>query len=458
MKQREGEELIPGDEPLEALADLTTPEEKELTRIHDPYLALRFRDFWLLQIGLGFAWLGEQMMTVAIGWELYNRTGSALALGFVGLAQIIPVILLFLPAGYIADRYSRKQVVIVSQLAAAVSSLGLVLLSAQSGPLLLIYACLMVIGGAQAFSGPASSALVSEVIPEEAYENAMTWRNSMVQVSSVVGPAAGGFLIALLHGATWVYALNMGFALIFVVMLLLLHARKQVRTTIIQRTPGSVLGGLRFLGQTQVLLAAITLDLFAVLLGGATTLLPIFAKNILHVGPTGLGVLQSASSVGAILMALFLTRRPPFKHAGRTLLLAVAGFGLATVIFGLSHMFWLSFMMLFVLGALDSISMIIRSTLVLLRTPNEMRGRVGAVNSLFIGTSNELGGFESGLVAQFFGPVISVVAGGIGTVLVVILVASLWPEMRNLGSIRAPSTNPDKQANNELQGNALRRI
>lgn len=442
MKLPEGEAPIPADRPLKPpLDDITTLDETKLT--HDSLGALRFRDFRLLLIGSGFAWLGEQMMTVAIGWELYNRTGSALVLGFVGLAQIIPVILLFLPAGYVADRYSRKWVVVVGQAIVALSSLGLVLLSAQTGPLLLIYACLMLIGGAQAFSGPASSALVAQVIAEEVYENAMTWRNSVIQVSSVAGPAAGGFMIALFHGAMWVYALNMALALIFVLLLLIVKTRVQVRPILTEKASGLLLGGLRFLSQTQVLLAAITLDLFAVLLGGATTLLPIFAKNILHVGPIGLGILQAAASVGAILMALTLTRRPPFKHAGRTLLLAVAGFGLATVIFGLSHTFWLSFLMLAVLGALDSISMIIRSTLVLLRTPDEMRGRVGAVNSLFIGTSNELGGFESGLVAQFFGPVLSVVAGGIGTVLVVVLVALLWPEMRKLGSIRLPVADPE---------------
>jgi MFS family permease len=184
------------------------------------------------------------------------------------------------------------------------------------------------------------------------------------------------------------------------------------------------------------MLAAITLDLFAVLLGGATTLLPIFAKDILHVGPIGLGWLQAADSMGAVCMALALAHRPAFKKAGRTLLLAVAGFGLATIVFGLSQEFWLSFLMLFLLGAFDNISVVIRSTLLLVRTPDEMRGRVSAVSSLFIGTSNQLGGFESGLVAQLIGPVLSVVTGGIGTLLVVLLIAWLWPEMRRLGALR----------------------
>ncbi|HEU5229841.1 MAG TPA: MFS transporter, partial [Ktedonobacteraceae bacterium] len=203
-----------------------------------------------------------------------------------------------------------------------------------------------------------------------------------------------------------------------------------------RKTLGSLVEGLRFLGQTQVMLAAITLDLFAVLLGGATALLPIYAKSILGVGPIGLGWLQAAGSLGAVGMALFLAHRPPFKKAGRTLLLAVTGFGVATIIFGLSHWFWLSFLMLCLLGAFDNISVVIRSTLLLVRTPDEMRGRVSAVSSLFIGTSNQLGGFESGLVAQIAGPVLSVVTGGIGTVLVVMLVAWIWPEMRRLRTLR----------------------
>jgi MFS family permease len=208
------------------------------------------------------------------------------------------------------------------------------------------------------------------------------------------------------------------------------------KTAFGRRSLSSLLEGLRFLGKTQVLLAAITLDLFAVLLGGATTLLPIYATSILHVGPVGLGWLQAASSIGAVCMALTLAHRPPFKRAGRTLLLAVAGFGLATIIFGVSRWFWLSLLMLFLLGAFDNISVVIRSTLLLVRTPDEMRGRVSAVSSLFIGTSNQLGGFESGLVAQLIGPVPAVVVGGIGTILVVLLIGWVWPEMRNLGTLR----------------------
>jgi len=406
---------------------------------HNPYRALRFRDFRFLLVGVCIASFGQQMLTVALGWELYNRTGSALVLGGVGLAQVIPVILLSLPAGHVADRYSRKRVMLITQVVVALGALGLAALSARHGPLLLIYGCLMMIGSAQAFNGPASSALVAQIIPMEAYESAITWRSSMQQVSAVLGPAAGGFLIGLFHGEAWVFALYAVAALSYATLLASLHVRPSATRAIRERTLRSITEGLRFLGQTRVLLAAITLDLFAVLLGGATTLLPIFAKDILHVGQIGLGWLQAATSAGAVCMALTLAHRPAFTHAGRTLLFAVTGFGLATIVFGVSRSFALSFAMLFLLGVMDNISVVIRSTLLLVRTPDEMRGRVGAVNSLFIGASNQLGGFESGLAAQLFGPVIAVVAGGVGTLLVVLLVARLWPEMRRLRTLSEPA-------------------
>jgi MFS family permease len=311
-------------------------------------------------------------------------------------------------------------------------------------------------GCSQAFSGPASSAIVSQLVPESAFENASTWRSSIGQLSSVLGPASGGFLIGFFHGAAIVYVASGGTGLVFVLLLLFMQAGSQPgqsrRSAGLQRTPGALLEGVRFLGKTQVLLAAITLDLFAVLLGGAVTLLPIYAQSILHVGPIGLGWLQAADSMGAICTALALAHRPPFRKAGLTLLLAVAAFGVVTIIFGLSQWFWLSLLMLFLLGAADNISVIIRSTLLLVRTPDEMRGRVSAISSLFIGTSNQLGGFESGLVAQLIGPVLAVVTGGIGTLLVVALVGWLWPEMRHLGTLRENGDGENaKEQQNETE-------
>ncbi len=415
----------------------TSPVFIEPAKPHDPYLAWRFLDFRLLFIGSFIATLGEQMINIAIGWELYDRTGSALVLGFVGLVQIIPVFLLSLPAGYVADRFNRKLIVILSLLLLALASIGLTYLSYVHGPLLLIYGCLLLIGCAAAFNSPASSTLVTQAVPEHAYQSAATWSSSSWQLASVLGPAAGGVLIALMHRATLIYALYGVAVIIFALLLLPLRGKQQkVISSTTTTTIGSLLEGLKFLRSTQVILAAITLDMFAVLLGGATTLLPIFAKDILHVGPTGLGLLRTAPSVGALCVTFGLAYIPPFKKTGRTLLLAVGGFGLATVIFGLSHTFWLSLVMLFLLGGLDNISVVIRSTLVLTRTPNAMLGRISAVNSLFIGASNELGGFESGLTAQLFGPMLSVVGGGIGTIIVVLLVFLLWPEMRRLGKMQ----------------------
>lgn len=433
MTQGKKEEMpLPDNGSTTALSSATS------TITHSSYRALQFRDFRLLVIGAFLSMFGRQMTTVAIGWELYDRTSSPLVLGGVGLAQVLPLIALFLPAGYIADRYSRKQVVIVSQVVLVLASLGLTALSYLHGSLFLIYGCLVVMGGAQSFSNPASSALVAQVVPEYAYENATTWRSSVAQLSAVLGPATGGFMIGLLGGATLVYVVSGITSVIFILLLLQMRTSQQVqqKPARTQKTLSSLVEGVRFLGRTQVMLAAITLDLFAVLLGGATTLLPIFARDILHVGPIGLGWLQAADSVGAVCMALVLAHRPPFKQAGRALLLAVTGFGLATIIFGLSKWFWLSLLMLFLLGACDNISVVIRSTLLLVRTPDEMRGRVGAVSSLFIGTSNQLGGFESGLVAQLLGPVLSVVIGGLGTIIVVLLIAWHWPEMRRLGTLR----------------------
>lgn len=414
-----------------------TPTEVGPTSSTDPYHAFRFRDYRLLFFGTFMAAMGEQMVNIAIGWELYDRTGSAFALGLVGLVQVLPVILLSLPAGHLVDRLNRRAIVVVTQLVLAVAALGLTALSYSHGPILFIYGCLLLMGTAIAFNSPAVSTLLPRTVPVESYENAATWSSSSWQLASVLGPAAGGLLIALAHSATLVYAINALCALTFLCMVLLLHKQQQVQ--VLHRegeeTCISFLEGIKFLWETKIILAAITLDLFAVLLGGATTLLPIFAKDILHVGPGGLGWLRAAPSIGAICVSLSLAYLPRFTRAGRVLLLAVAGFGIATIIFGISRSFWLSLLMLFLLGAFDNVSVVIRSTLLLTRTPDALRGRIAAVNALFIGASNELGSFESGLAAQLLGPVLAVAGGGVGTVLVVLCVALIWPEMRRLGRV-----------------------
>lgn len=408
--------------------------------LHDPYQALRFRNYRLLLIGNFISSMGEQMLTIAVGWELYERTNSAFLLGLVGLVEVTPVIILSLYAGHVADRYNRKLIIVITQVVLVLASLGLTALSFWQGPLILIYGCLLLIGIAGTFNNPAASTIPAQLIPEEAFENAATWGSSAWQLASVIGPAIGGLVIALMKSATFVYVLNTVAAFVFVILLLFIKIKPfalKDKPAAIERATWHSLGeGISFLRRTPIMLAAITLDLFAVLLGGATNLLPIFAKDILQVGPEGLGWLRAAPAVGALCVAFFLAHRPPFKRAGRTLLLAVAGFGAATIIFGLSRSFWLSLLMLFVLGGLDNISVVIRETLSLLRTPDEMRGRVAAINGLFINSSNQLGGFESGLTAQLFGPTLSVVGGGVGTMVVVLGVTLLWPELRRLTTLR----------------------
>ncbi len=401
----------------------------------DALAAMRFRDFRLLIVGRFIAQIGEMMVSVAVGWELYERTGDALALGLVGLVQIVPVILLSIPGGYIADRYNRKRITLISQIVLIVCSLALAILSLTSGPLPLLYGILALIGAARAFNNPAEGALTPQMVPSEYYFSAVTWSSSVWQVSSIVGPAIGGLIIGLTNTAAFVYLANALAGSVLVGALILIRT-KQVEYTDVGETPiQSIRAGWSFLRRTQVILASISLDMFAVLFGGATFLLPVFAKDILHVDAAGLGVLRAAPSIGALCMAVFLARRPPLRRSGRTLLLAVAGFGVATIVFGLSTSFWLSLAMLFTLGALDNISVLIRHTLVLTFTPDQMRGRVGSVNSLFIGASNELGGFESGVAAAALGPVGAVVFGGIGTLLVVGAIARLAPQLRNMGTL-----------------------
>jgi len=403
---------------------------------HDPYAVLRNRDVALYLIGRLVAALGQQMLTVAVGWELYERTHSALALGLVGLTQMIPMVLFTLPAGHAADNYDRKRIIVLMNAVVACASAGLTLISALGADVFWIYFCLFAAGTARTFAWPASSAFLPQLVSRQDFSRVVTWSSGSFQLSSVAGPAAGGALIALTHHAAPVYALNAAAALTCLTLISFVR-RRPTAAAKEKMTAGSLIVGFKFVFANPIILGTITLDLFAVLLGGATALLPVYAKDILGAGPTGLGFLQAALPLGSLLCALVLAHRPPLQRAGRAMLLAVAGFGLATIAFGCSRWFWLSFLMLFAGGALDNISVVVRHTLVQLLTPDEKRGRVSAVNSLFIGTSNELGGFESGLVAYWFGPVVSVVSGGIGTILVVLAVAATWPQIRKYGRLDA---------------------
>jgi MFS family permease len=402
----------------------------------DPYAVLRNRDVVLYLIGRLIASLGQQMLTVAVGWELYERTHSALALGLVGLTQMLPMVLFTLPAGHVADNHDRKRIIVLTNSVIACASLGLTLTSALSANVFWIYFCLFAAGTARTFLWPANSAFLPHLVSRQDFSRAVTWSSGSFQLSSVAGPAIGGALIALTHHAAPVYAFNAAAALICLTLISLVRRRHTVAVKE-KMTARNLVVGFKFVFASPIILGTITLDLFAVLLGGATALLPVYAKDVLKAGPTGLGVLQAALPAGSLLCALILAHRQPLQKAGRAMLLAVAGFGLATIAFGFSHWFWLSLLMLFICGAMDNVSVVVRHTLVQLLTPDEKRGRVSAVNSLFIGTSNELGGFESGVVAYLLGPVFSVISGGIGTILVVLAVAAIWPEIRRYGRLDA---------------------
>jgi len=374
------------------------------------------------------------MLTIAIGWELYERTGSAMALGFVGLSQFLPMVLMTLPAGHVADNHDRRKVMLVMQVVMTTASLGLFFISFWKLDVAWVYACLLLMGTARTFLWSASASFLPKLVSREEFPQAMNWSSSSFQFSAVAGPAVGGALIGLTNSAIPVYVINTAAGLITFALICLVKTR-HVPVERQEMTLKSLLGGFKFVFDTPLILAAITLDLFAVLFGGATALLPIYAKDILKVGPQGLGLLQAALPIGSLVCALFLAHRPPMRKAGISLLWAVLIFGLATIGFGYSKSFVLSLSLLFVCGFADNISVIVRHTLVQMLTPDTMRGRVSAVNNLFIGTSNELGGFESGATSHYFGPVASVVLGGIATIVTLGAVMWKWPQFRKYGRL-----------------------
>jgi MFS family permease len=420
-------------------------------RSHDPYAALRIRDYRFYAIGSFIAAMTGQMLDVAVAWEISERVGqvagsrdAALALGYVGLVLALPVIFFALPAGHVADRFDRRRVTLITLCLTAIGSVALAGISYTNAPVSWVYACIFLLGVSNSFRGPALGAMLPQLVPDELLANAVTWNSSRWQTASMIGPALGGILIAATHSYVAIYLLQALGTVLFIAFLLPVRPRK------IERSQDglsweSVLAGLRFVRSSNLILATLTLDMFAVLLGGAVMLLPIYARDILNVGAAELGWLRAAPAVGALLMGLALAHLPPMRRAGSTLLWAVAGFGVATIAFGLSRNYWFSLAILFLTGVFDNISVVVRHTLVQVLTPDNMRGRVAAVNSVFIGTSNELGGFESGVAAKFFGPVASVVGGGIGTIVVVAGTALKWPEVRRLRRLedaRADAASP----------------
>ena len=402
--------------------------------------ALAERDFallWLALLGMG---VSVQMLEVAIGWEVYSFHRSALDLGWIGLAEFIPMFVLALPAGQLADRFPRRLVFGCSLLLSAAVAVGLVVLSASGVTSVLPFLALAAgAGTAMSLGTPSARALPPTLVPAELLENAMTLRGVAVQGAQVVGPALGGLLYPLSPGVTYGVAAGMCVVAAGCVARMKPAPAAQARASSEARTApglGSVLAGIRFVRHTQILLGAILLDLMAVLFGGAVALLPLFARSVLHVGPTGLGILRSAPAVGALLAAAVLTRRPLGGRAGRKLLVVVGAFGASIVVFGLSHSFWLSLLALGVSGFVDMFSMNIRSTTVALATPDHLRGRVLAVEMVFISASNQLGAFESGLAAFLLGAVPAVVAGGAITIALAIGWGRLFPALAGVDRLQ----------------------
>lgn len=367
------------------------------------------------------------MLSVAVSWDLYIATRSAIVLGNVGFVQVAPFVLFALAAGHVADRHDRRSIMLLTQVLLIVAS---VLLAISSRSVALIYSCLFMTAMARAFQGPARSAILPHMVPMKTLHNAITWSSSAQEIANVSGPALAGLLLAS-AGSRTVYIVQLGCATVTLACFYFLRVPVDPsQGELPAPSRQALLEGVRFVWKDKLILQAISLDLFAVLFGGATTLLPIYAVEILHTGARGLGWLRAAPSLGAVTMAILLIHSPKSRHAGRTLLWAVAGFGAATIVFGLSRSLWLSFCMLLVTGAFDNVSVVLRNSLVQTKTPDWLKGRVLAVNNIFISCSNQLGAVESGWTAAWFGPVVSVVGGGVATIVIVATFAARSSALR----------------------------
>ena len=402
---------------------------------HDPYQSLRFRDFRWLLIGTTFAFTAAQMQSLVLGWQVYERTHDPMSLGWIGLFEAIPFLGLSLPGGWAADHWDRRSLCIV---ASALSLLGAVLLvllaqSTNTSRVWPFYAIQSLAGVSRALSRPASQALGTDIIPRNTYANAATWRSSCFHFSMVAGPALGGLLFAFGGG-------NLAYEVLALLYLIGLVALYKVRDPNVhaRSAPGenkSLVAGVRFVFSNRLILSALSLDLFAVLFGGAIALLPAFAHDVLRVGPAGLGLLRTAPAVGAITMAVVIAHRRPSERAGMMLLLSVAAYGMTWILFASSRSLLWSLLLLAASVAFDNVSVILRATLVQIQTPSQMMGRVQAVNGFFIGSSNEIGAFESGLAARLLGLVPSVLFGGCMTLVIVAFVTRMVPELRKLRRI-----------------------
>jgi MFS family permease len=410
-------------------------------------IAFQYPSFVLFQTARFCIVLANEMQSVAVGWQVYEITKRPLDLGLVGLAQFLPGILLFLVSGHVADRYDRRKLILFCYAGFALCC-GLLLLSTGHNlrSVYYIFGVLVLFGVVRSFTGPVSRALLPQVVPEEHFPNAVAWASTTFQGAAILGPALGGIVYALFRGPTAVYilAVILAIAAVLCTLKIKLDAKPRAREPINLNT---VSAGLRYIWREKVILGSISLDLFAVFLGGAVALLPVYAREILLTGPWGLGLLRTAPGVGAAVMAIFLAHKPIRRKVGAIMLWCVAGFGLFTILFGLSHNLILSLIALFFVGATDMVSVIVRAVLIQVATPDEMRGRVNAVDMVFIGASNEFGEFESGLTAQWFGTVHAVVFGGIGTLIVTAIWAWRFPELRKIQQLHSlPNSSPSEDS------------
>jgi MFS family permease len=400
-------------------------------------IAFQYPSFVYFQTARFFIVLATEMQSVAVGWQVYEITKRPLDLGLVGLAQFLPGILLFLVSGHVADRYDRRKLIVICYLGFALCC-GLLLVTSMRNihSVYYIFAVLVLLGVVRSFTGPVSRALVPQLLPEEHFTNAVAWASTIFQGAAILGPALGGLIYAFFRGPSAVYVLAVIMAIAAVVCTLKIKTESKPRS----HEPinlATVSAGLRYIWREKVVLGSISLDLFAVFLGGAVALLPVYAREILLTGPWGLGLLRAAPGVGAAAMAIFLAHRPFRRKVGLIMLWCVAGFGFFTILFGISRSLVLSLIALFFVGATDMVSVIVRAVLIQVATPDEMRGRVNAVDMVFIGASNEFGEFESGLTAQWFGTLPAVVLGGIGTIIVTAIWAWRFPELRKVEQVHS---------------------
>lgn len=409
---------------------------------HDPFAALRVKEFLFFLNTRFFLTLAIQMQSVIVGWQIYQYTKDVLALGLIGLAEAIPFIIVSLFAGHVADTFNRKHIIILFTSMLIICTSVLLYFSLETSTVLQVYGTLpifIVIGGIgfiRGFLSASFPSFMSQLVPRELYTSTSTWNSTVWHIASVIGPALAGFICAVSFIAA--YEVNIIFIIIAVLSFLFIGSKPLPKKEKKESLQQSLSAGIKFVFSHQLILGALSLDLFAVLFGGAVAMLPAYADKVLHVGSVELGFLRSAPALGAVVMALIIAYKPPTSNAGRNLLFSVAAFGIATILFGISTNFYLSLFFLFLTGAFDNVSVVIRQTILQLSTPDEMRGRVSAVNSIFIGSSNEIGAFESGVAARGMGLKASVVFGGIMTILIVAATAKIAPKLRklNLNSIK----------------------